>query len=114
MYSPFDDAEPSIIGEIDSFEIDSDPEGEAVAGISQTARGLAAGNGKVGIVPPTIPVAVWMMEIAGENLDDEDITTVCNLCHQRARTPFDFCKYCGATPSLHHGKCCPFRYALRI
>ena len=32
---------------------------------------------------------------------------VCDICGRFARVPFDFCCYCGARPSWHHGRCCP-------
>ena len=33
----------------------------------------------------------------------------CEYCNQYARVPFRWCSFCNASPSWHHGRCCPMR-----
>ena len=33
----------------------------------------------------------------------------CSICGEFARVPFRYCRFCGNSPSWHHGRCCPAR-----
>ena len=38
---------------------------------------------------------------------DPPVDRVCYICGGFGRVPFAECWYCGASPSWHHGRCCP-------
>ena len=64
--------------------------------------------------PPTDTEIQWRTEVGIL----WQLTKVCEICGTSSEefdefTPFVNCRYCGARPCLHHGRCCPIRNGRR-
>ena len=43
----------------------------------------------------------------GHRSGDRDL--ICSFCNGRANVPSERCDFCSASPSWHHGRCCPLK-----
>ena len=87
----------------EDFELTAEDFGEFVLALASAPKQSADGDKEAPqdgslTTPPQDPTA--------------PVPRSCEICRQLydgETLPFEHCRYCGDTPSYHHGRCCPRR-----